>query len=154
MVCMYPIYPDRISWNDRLNIKLFHKVCSKHELSKVILATTRWDICPPNVGERREKALQDNFWKDMLDANNANRLARMERLANDQSSAWRIVEQILTKFNNSQIDGVILDLHDQLVTRNKQLKETDAARELRKQLQEVQQLKLSFSGRVMNFFKK
>ena len=177
VVYMYPIYPNRITRNDRSNLKVFQKICGRHGLSKVILATTRWDICPPLVGERREKELRDNFWKEMIDVNDVNRLARMERLRNERESAWGIVHYILERFCNNQIDGVILDLQDQLVRRNKQLKETDAARELRKKLQEllkesggadtqerrerlnalqdqIQSLKLSFSARVMNFFKR
>ncbi|KAJ2926637.1 hypothetical protein H1R20_g10458, partial [Candolleomyces eurysporus] len=126
VVYMYPIYPGRITRNDVSNIKVFQKICGKGGLSKVILATTRWDSCPQESGPNREKEVRDNFWNTYPDA--PSQAESMTRLENSPESAWKTVETILERMEDS---GIVLALQEQLVDTGKSLPQTDAAKELR-----------------------
>jgi hypothetical protein len=136
VVYLYPIYPNRMTRNDRSNIKVFQKICGNHSLSKVILATTRWDICPKESGDKRERELVDTFWSEMLSVSAPHR-AEMTRLKNSKDSAWSLIKLVLERNVDSRIDGVILTIQDQIVDRSRKLKRTDAAQELRRKLEEL-----------------
>ncbi|KAF6751405.1 P-loop containing nucleoside triphosphate hydrolase protein [Ephemerocybe angulata] len=144
VVYLFPIYPNRITRNDRSNIKIFQRLCGQNSLTKIILATTRWDICPSEAGESRELELRTNFWSDMLPQEESEG-ALLARLENTPESALGIIHRILERYfdqhevadMNENIDGIILKMQDQLVKRNKILPETDAARELRRKLEEL-----------------
>jgi hypothetical protein len=139
VIYLYPIYPNRMTRNDRSNVKVFQKICGKTGLSKVILATTRWDICPPGTGEKREQELQGTFWSDMIDPEQTGNKAIMSRLESNPDAAWAIIDTVLGRMVNAdaELDGVILHLQNQLVTKRKKMPQTDAARELRRKLQEL-----------------
>ncbi|KAJ2929180.1 hypothetical protein H1R20_g7918, partial [Candolleomyces eurysporus] len=137
VVYMYPIYPNRMTRNDRSNVKVFQKICGNHGLSKVILATTRWDICPPESGEKRKRELVDTFWSDMLSASAPQTKAEMTALLNSKESAWDLIRLVLKRRADSHIDGVILTIQKQIVDKSKKLKHTAAAQELRRNLEEL-----------------
>ncbi|KAJ2926644.1 hypothetical protein H1R20_g10457, partial [Candolleomyces eurysporus] len=126
LVYMYPIYPGRITRDDISNIKVFRKICGEGGLSKVILATTRWNTCPEQIGESREKEVWDSFWNGCSDARPQEKW--MARLNHSLDSAWEIIENILERTEGS---GVVLALQKQLVDKGKSLPQTDAAKELR-----------------------
>ncbi|RXW14637.1 hypothetical protein EST38_g11219 [Candolleomyces aberdarensis] len=175
VVYMYPIYPNRMTRNDCSNVKVFRKICGDGGLSRVILATTRWDICPPETGTRREEELEKNFWRNLLDQSQAKGTATMKRLPNGAEHAWQIIDTILEKHGHAEVDGIILNIQHQLVTKGKKLQQTDAAIELRRKLQvllnesssssvktrrenlekvvqQVKELKIPFSSRIKSFF--
>ncbi|KAJ2914234.1 hypothetical protein MD484_g6178, partial [Candolleomyces efflorescens] len=138
IVYIHPIYPNRMTRNDCSNVKVFRKICGDAGLSKVILATTRWDICPQSVGDNREKELNTNFWTNLLrDPNSTTGKARMKRLWNTSESAWDVIKAILERVAQSDIDSTILNIQEQLVRRNKKFQQTDAAKELRRKLVEL-----------------
>ena len=55
-------------------------------MPRVILATTMWGEVREKTGERREKELKENFWKDMLEDG-----CRVERFEATYESAWHII---------------------------------------------------------------
>jgi hypothetical protein len=167
---MYPIYPGRITRNDVSNIKVFQKNCGEGGLSKVILATTRWNACPKANGESREKEVWSSFWNGRADPPLQERT--MARLDNSPDSAGEVIETILGRMEDS---GVVLSLQKQLVDKRKSLPQTDAAKELRAKIlellhesstngsearkkrlealaQEANELKIPFSKKLQGFF--
>jgi hypothetical protein len=171
VIYMYPIYPNRMTRNDRSNVEVFQKICGDQGLSKVILTTTRWDICPPESGEKRKKELVDTFWRDMLAVSpGSHTKAEMTALYNSKHSAWDLIRLVLQRRADSHLDGVILTIQKQLVDKSKIPTDSDAAQELRRKLQdllkesgasrkeklralagEAAQLRLSFGTRIMKF---
>ncbi|KAJ2920881.1 hypothetical protein H1R20_g16213, partial [Candolleomyces eurysporus] len=126
VVYMYPIYPNRMTRSDCSNVKVFRKICGDGGLSRVILATTRWDVCPPETGTKREQELEKNFWRNLLDQSQAQGTATMKRLPTGPEHAWNIIDAILEKHGHAEVDGTILNIQHQLVTKGKKLQQTDA----------------------------
>ncbi|KAG6877932.1 hypothetical protein C0993_001978 [Termitomyces sp. T159_Od127] len=118
------IYLHEISQNNilpvRRNFDMFSKLCGPGAIRNVVLATTKWNDVPEKIGEKREKLLKDDHWKDMLD-----RGCVMLRYDGTQDSARSIIDQILTHepLNAVQIQKELIDL-------NKILAETEAGRSL------------------------
>jgi hypothetical protein len=171
VVYMYPIYPGRITRNDCANIKIFQKICGEAGLSKVILATTRWNACPPQSGESREQEIWRSFWNGCSDPP-VSQAESMTRLNNSPDSAWSVIDTILKRMEDN---GVVLALQRQLVDKGKTLSQTDAAQELRAKIlhllqepsthssparkerlealaREAQELKIPLSKRIQGFF--
>jgi hypothetical protein len=123
--------------NDCSNVKVFRRICGDAGLSKVVLATTRWDICPPETGAKREKELIENFWTNLLgNPETGKGKAKMMRLRtnDDSASALDIVLEILGMVEAAELDSGILSLQEQLMAKGKKFQQTDAAVELRKKL--------------------
>lgn len=141
VVYMYPIYPNRMTRNDRSNIKVFQKICGEQPegLSKVILTTTRWDICPHESGEKRKEELIDTFWSDMLPGSDSRdkRRAVMQKLYNTQESAQDLIKYVLKRHADFEIDSIIRAIQEQIFDRNEKLKHADAAQALRPKLEEL-----------------
>ncbi|KAJ2916073.1 hypothetical protein MD484_g4340, partial [Candolleomyces efflorescens] len=120
IVYIHPIYPGRMTQNDCSNVKVFHKICGDEGLSKVILATTKWNLCPEATGAGREKELVETFWTNLLrNSQGAEAKAKMMRLYDNADSARSIIKAILEKMAQSKIDG------------------TEAAKQLRSKLEEL-----------------
>ncbi|KAJ2914249.1 hypothetical protein MD484_g6180, partial [Candolleomyces efflorescens] len=91
IVYIHPIYPNRMTRNDCSNVKVFRKICGDAGLSKVILATTRWDVCPEHTGNKREEDLAENFWTNLLrNPQAARKRATMMRLLNTTQQIERL----------------------------------------------------------------
>ena len=108
---MYPICHDQ-NQSHTDNIKMFRQICGKNGLSKVILVTTRWDLCPETTGSQREEELRDSFWRSKIDAKQMgyNAGMPMKRLMNEPGSAWEVIETVLERWGSpdTELDGVIL----------------------------------------------
>ena len=65
---------------------LLQRLCGNDALPNVVLVTTMWDAVDRETGERREKQLQDIFWRSMVD--HASQIARFSLTS---ESAWHIL---------------------------------------------------------------
>ena len=74
-------------------LHLFEQICEK--FSKVVLTTTMWDGVPDSVGEKRERELQDDYWKPLIDGG-----ASVRRFLGTRPSALEVLRPIL-----SQVEG-------------------------------------------------
>jgi hypothetical protein len=54
----------------------------------VTLMTTMWTCVEKHIGEEREKALKDHFWKDMM-----NHGCKVERFEDSSESAWQVISK-------------------------------------------------------------
>ena len=123
--------------NDCSNVKVFRNICGEAGLSRVVLATTRWDICPSDTGARREEELVANFWTNLLqdgDTEATPGRAKMMRLHNTTEAAQQIVEEILKGVPDADLESGILNIQKQLGKLGRKFQQTDAAMELRKKL--------------------
>lgn len=136
VVYMFPIYPNRITRNDRANTRVFQKICGKGNLTRIALATTRWSICPDKVGEGREAELRNNFWHEMLpqDKRASALLVRLDDSSNSASELLHAILGRLIESEHKKITDVALDIQEQIVKKERTIPETEAAKELRQKL--------------------
>ena len=66
---------------------MFEELCDKFALRNVILTTTMWDAVDEHVGLRRQKELEEVYWKGMIDAG-----YKAARYLNTTESAWDILD--------------------------------------------------------------
>jgi hypothetical protein len=108
LIYMYRIWPNRITRNDYSNMKIFQKICGESCLSKVVLATTFWDLCEQHdVGEKRKKELAKLFWPRMSPESVSERQAEPEAatLWNSSESARALLKLVLKQFVDSRFDN-------------------------------------------------
>jgi len=109
------------------NLKIFGKLCGDDASRNVILATTMWRIekDPEDKQLRREHALRDKYWKEMLDGGST-----MTRFLRTYNSAWTIVD-LISLINPP--DSLLIQ--EEMVDLKKGINETQAARALHDTLQ-------------------
>jgi hypothetical protein len=68
IVYLFPIFPVKMTLHERQNLELLPQLFRSHSLcnSRISPVTTRWDICSPAVGERREAELCQKFRSFLL----------------------------------------------------------------------------------------
>jgi len=79
----------RMSGSPLRNLGYFQQLCD-NELDRVILTTTMWDEVDEETGTNREKVLQADFWKPLID-----RGSSVKRFLNDSTSAFDILRPIV-----------------------------------------------------------
>jgi len=105
----------------RRNFGMFRKLCGDDALQNVVIVTNMWGEVNAEVGNKREAELmsQDDFFKPVIEKG-----ARMARHQNKANSAKRIIRFIL---GNHPLP---LRIQEELVKENKDISDTDAAKEL------------------------
>ena len=73
----------------RKTLEMLRRLCGNDTL--VVLGTTKWDDVSLEIGQRREKQLQDKYWKEMIQYGST----VMQVDADSSSSAWDIMNRIL-----------------------------------------------------------
>jgi hypothetical protein len=76
------------------NLSMFQELCGTDALGNVILTTTMWDEIPEEVGLRREKQLQAEFWQPMMVHG-----CRTARFTFTRKSAWDIIDMFDVRSN-------------------------------------------------------
>jgi hypothetical protein len=109
------------------NLYFFEKLCGK-EFSKIVLTTTMWDDIDPSTGDKRERELQDKYWKSMIE-----RGSSVRRFLSTPASALDLLRPILTRANEQRSS---LPQQKMSVSPRK-LKEIIAGRTLALQLEEL-----------------
>ncbi|RXW19818.1 hypothetical protein EST38_g6042 [Candolleomyces aberdarensis] len=137
VIYLHDISQDRFSGTARRNLEMFNHLCGDPALEKVVLVTSKWGRAFERDFDKREGELKGKHWKTMMDGG-----ARVERLVSgeEQASAWGIVRSILDRVETREIHQVRsegLQIQRELVTRQKFLPQTHAARELRAQLEKM-----------------
>jgi hypothetical protein len=108
VIYMFPIYPNRITRNDKANPKVLQELCGKDTLAKVRMVTTKWSLCTDEtVGARREDHLKSNFWKDMVEGG-----CQLSRLDDRQDSAANLLRDVLK-------DAVAMDLQKEILVQSR-----------------------------------
>lgn len=136
---LFPIFPNRITRNDKANLKVFHQLCGDGALDKVRMVTTKWALSPRTkegefaVAMQRESELESEFWKEMIDGG-----SQLSRLDEDCDSALRLFFQVLeTSRKCDERQEHALALQEEIVEKKRSVPGTFAGRELKRKLQQL-----------------
>ncbi|KAI0925668.1 hypothetical protein AcW1_008046 [Taiwanofungus camphoratus] len=110
------------------NFRLFRKVCGDAALENVAIVTNMWEQVSEEVGESRERELvnNSNFFKDAIDQG-----ARIFRHYNTPISGKEILQNLLVK------QPKVLQVQRETVDEHKQLPQTEAGTELKRELEQL-----------------
>lgn len=108
------------------NLRMFQKLAGKQFFAKVTLITTMWpDIGDSNenlkIYDEREQELRGEYWAEML-----KRGSRTARFDNTQTSAWSIVDSVISAESDRQWSRI----QEELVDQGKRLPSTEAGQQL------------------------
>jgi len=92
IIYLHRISDNRMTGSVLRNLRVFASLCGQKAMPNVVLATTMWGRVEEGTGVRREKQLQNEFWKDMLAEG-----CEIDRFENSYDSAWRIVDSFSEK---------------------------------------------------------
>jgi len=106
------------------NLLMFAELCGPRGAENVVLATTMWDKLGCIIHElEREQELKLKYWNAMIHHG-----AAVERFLNNSDSAWRIIDNIFNRNEDSQKKG--LRFQEERVDEKKHFKETGAGQAL------------------------
>ncbi|TLD22139.1 hypothetical protein PspLS_08119 [Pyricularia sp. CBS 133598] len=125
IIYLHRISDPRMQGSARKNLMMFKKLCGDDALKKVILATTMWDIVPPETAEARQAELVNTpeFWGYMVSKG-----SRVFMHHNTIGSARKIIESLIRDRNT-----MVLELQNQMVNESRPLHDTAAGMELREE---------------------
>jgi hypothetical protein len=119
-VYVHNITEARMSATPHRTLLMFGELTGCKGPTSVVIATTKWDALAETevpAATKREEALQSEFWKVLIHHG-----ATVERFRNESDSAWRIIDNIVSK--NTQKTG--LQFQRERVDQKKSLMKTSA----------------------------
>lgn len=122
---MHRISDFRMGGTNKRNFKMFRELCGESTLRNVLIVTNMWDQVAPDIGEMREKELEDNFFKPVLMKG-----ARMLRHEGTRESSHRILRYLIHN------QPATLLIQEELVNEHKNIVQTSAGSELTRVLNE------------------
>lgn len=125
IIYMHRISDFRMGGTNRRNFKMFRELCGESTLRNVLVVTNMWSQVALDLGEMREKELEDNFFKPVLAKG-----ARMLRHEGTQESSHRILRYLIHN------QPATLLIQEELVNEHKNIVETSAGSELTRVLSE------------------
>ena len=120
----------RFTHTARKSLNMFSRLVGVESLSKVVLATSKWDEMHMSELEAREELLVKNFWKVLIDEGSI-----VYRLDGHKASALRVVNALLPRDGSI---GEILQIQRELVDESRPLDETNAGKELADEYRRLQ----------------
>ncbi|KAH6867365.1 hypothetical protein BKA70DRAFT_1133413, partial [Coprinopsis sp. MPI-PUGE-AT-0042] len=102
IIYLFPIFPVKMTLSERQNLELLPQLFGGAALStsRLFPVTSRWDMCTPAIGERREDELCQKFWNSLLPHG-----ASPHRFANSAASARHIAKSIINQYLISKDSG-------------------------------------------------
>lgn len=145
VIYLHDISQDRFSGIARRNLNMFSHLCGEAALDKVVLVTSKWSRQGDRDFGRREKELKEVHWKGMLngqaEGGGGASVMRLEGQS-EGASAWAVVTHILKQLDHrlgkeslEKDLAKVLQIQEELVRKKKSVPQTEAAKELREQLQ-------------------
>ncbi|OAX43140.1 P-loop containing nucleoside triphosphate hydrolase protein [Rhizopogon vinicolor AM-OR11-026] len=125
IIYMHRISDFRMGGTNKRNFKMFRELCGESTLRNVLIVTNMWDQVAPDIGEMREKELEDNFFKPVLMKG-----ARMLRHEGTRESSHRILRYLIHN------QPATLLIQEELVNEHKNIVQTSAGSELTRVLNE------------------
>lgn len=101
------------------------------------MATTHWDSAQleyPGEKSRREAEFRTDVWKDILEDG-----ATLEQVKDYKKDPERIINDILWKTQERELEYMGLQIQEELVDKRKRLPDTEAGKKLRYTLEEYVQ---------------
>ena len=93
LIYLHDISQLRLSATVHKNLDLFRVLCGEDAITRVVLATTKWNRVDPAVGEQRELELKKELWGNMMTAG-----AQSVRFEGTHESACTIIRTIPRKY--------------------------------------------------------
>lgn len=90
IIYLHKITDNRMDGASMKSLRLFRSLCGEDNLSNVILGTTMWGLVDEATGVKREKDLEENYWKEMMDKKTS-----MRRISTNPDDAKILVESFL-----------------------------------------------------------
>jgi hypothetical protein len=119
IIFLHRITDNRMAGSALRNLKLLTEVCGDEFFRNVVIVTTMWDVVNRSVGESRERSLEANFWRQLI-----NNGATLERYDSDHAPG-----SILRKFLNEKVSNAgMLSIQRESSHDGKPLAETSAGR--------------------------
>ncbi|KAG2058604.1 hypothetical protein BDR06DRAFT_929414 [Suillus hirtellus] len=125
IIYMHRISDFRVGGTNKRNFKMFRELCGESTLRNVLIVTNMWSEVASDLGEMREKELENNFFKGILDKG-----ARMLRHEGTQESTHRILRYLIHN------QPATLLIQKELVNEHKNIVQTSAGSELTRVLNE------------------
>ncbi|KAF6749528.1 P-loop containing nucleoside triphosphate hydrolase protein [Ephemerocybe angulata] len=136
VIYLHDISQDRFSGTARKNLEMFNHLCGDAVLHKVVLVTSKWGRQGGRDFWAREKELQDRHWRSMLNGPEKMRTMRFDD-KKEGESAVLIVVSVLRQAARSTLLTDVLRIQNELVNRKKFPQQTQAAKALRAQLEDM-----------------
>ncbi|KAH6905904.1 P-loop containing nucleoside triphosphate hydrolase protein [Coprinopsis sp. MPI-PUGE-AT-0042] len=138
VIYMNDISQKRMFGSTRMNLNMFTKLCGVAFFTKVVLATSQWDLLPePATGDNREEELKRDFWKNIQGAK-IMRVQKNPDIANDTSPHKAIVNHLLDAHSRHLDErNEILEIQKEIVDLKKILPATKAGKELKYTIEEL-----------------
>ncbi|KAG2347716.1 hypothetical protein BDR05DRAFT_957309 [Suillus weaverae] len=128
IVYMHRISDFRMGGTNKRNFKMFRELCGESTLRNVLIVTNMWSEVTSDLGEMREKQLEGNFFKAVLDKG-----ARMLKHEGTRESTHRILRYLIHN------QPATLLIQKELVNERKNIVQTSAGSELTRVLNEQQE---------------
>ncbi|KAL6302082.1 P-loop containing nucleoside triphosphate hydrolase protein [Sparassis latifolia] len=128
IIYMHRISDNRIAGTPLKNFSMFTKLCGPRAAQNVIIATTMWGRVPSDLGRRRERELQEKWWKPMLELGSAT-----ARFLDTFESAWSVIDSVLVR---GSMPSPLL-LQEEMVDLRLRLNQTEAGKTLYDTLQKL-----------------
>lgn len=125
IIYMHRISDFRMGGTNKRNFKMFRELCGESTLRNVLIVTNMWNEVASDLGEMREKELENKFFKGILDKG-----ARMLRHEDTQESTHRILRYLIHN------QPATLLIQKELVNEHKSIVQTSAGSELTRALNE------------------
>jgi GTPase SAR1 family protein len=125
IIYMHRISDFRMGGTNKRNFKMFRELCGESTLRNVLIVTNMWSEVASDLGEMREKELENNFFKGILDKG-----ARMLRHEGTRESTHRILRYLIHN------QPATLLIQKELVNEHKNIIQTSAGSELTRVLNE------------------
>ena len=126
IIYLHPITHNRLSGTAFKNMRTFRKLCGVQSMSSTVLATTMWSGVTPEAGSARELELKETaeFWGDMIREGST-----VYRHTDDHNSAINIIS-----FLTDRDTKTVLDLQTEMVDQKRSLEDTEAGREVDREM--------------------
>ena len=131
IVYMFPIISLRMSGSAIKDLNLFSKLVGDEALSEVVLVTSMWDLADSSAAEGREKELRERFWNHFIEKG-----SKVCRVDHRRLMAFPVLDVLL---GGAEAQGKVLQIQRELVDDMKTLDQTEAGRQLSKEILKMQE---------------
>ncbi|KAF3086796.1 hypothetical protein TWF569_000409 [Orbilia oligospora] len=128
IIYLHPISENRMTNPATKNLEMFRKLTGEKNLKNVVMTTSMWDKVTAEEGARRERELEERFWKVLLAYQ-----AKTIRYKGTSESAREVAGLLMEN------KPFYLQLQEEMGKGNKALKDTSAGKEIMEELARVKE---------------
>ncbi|KAF3178386.1 hypothetical protein TWF225_010188 [Orbilia oligospora] len=128
IIYLHPISENRMTNPATKNLEMFRKLTGEKNLKNVVMTTSMWDKVTAEEGARRERELEEKFWKVLLAYQ-----AKTIKYKGTPESAREVAGLLMEN------KPFYLQLQEEMGKGNKALKDTSAGKEIMEELARVKE---------------